>query len=154
MAAVLERTLERETVVVAEADERQALSRIARILERPQASTVKVVSASGEEVELPASLFLVLKRAAAALERGGIVTVIPQDRELTTQEAADMLNMSRQYLIRLVEKGEIPHTKTGTHRRIRLEDLQAYRARRDAERREHLRRLTEMSQESGEYFAE
>jgi excisionase family DNA binding protein len=85
------------------------------------------------------------------LAQGEAVTVVPVNKELTTQEAADILNVSRPYLVKLLEEGEIPFVKTGTHRRVRFIDLMAHKRRRDAERRRGLARLTQMSQEMGLY---
>ncbi|HEX5503538.1 MAG TPA: excisionase family DNA-binding protein, partial [Thermomicrobiales bacterium] len=76
---------------------------------------------------------------------------VPVYRELTTQQAADLLNVSRQYLIRLLERGDLPFTRTGTHRRIRLDDVLRYKDARSARRREGLRRLTRLSEELGLY---
>lgn len=64
--------------------------------------------------------------------------LIPVNAELTTQQAADLLNVSRPFLIKLLEQGAIPHAKTGRHRRLRAEDVFAYIARRDEERAEAL----------------
>jgi excisionase family DNA binding protein len=73
------------------------------------------------------------------------------DALLTTQQACDLLNVSHPYLIRLLDQGAIPHTRTGAHRRIRAADVLAYMRRRDAERGEALDALSRMSQEFGLY---
>ncbi|MBI3979393.1 MAG: helix-turn-helix domain-containing protein [Chloroflexi bacterium] len=71
--------------------------------------------------------------------------------DLTAREAGDLLNVSQQCLVRLLDRGIIPSTKTGTHRRIRLGDLIAYEERGDAEREKKLDQLTQLSQNPGPY---
>jgi len=75
----------------------------------------------------------------------------PSSRLLTTSEAAELLNVSRQYLCRLLDRGGIPFVRVGKQRRIRAEDLMRYREQRDAARREKLMELTQLSQELGLY---
>jgi len=73
--------------------------------------------------------------------------MMPVEAELTTQEAADLLNVSRPYLIKVLEKGDIPFVKVGRHRRIRAEDLFAYKTQRDQDRSEALAELAAMDVE-------
>lgn len=105
----------------------------------------------GEKMELPPSIFYVLERVAEVMGRGDAITVVPIGRELTTQQAAALLNVSRQYLIRLLDAGAIPFNKTGTHRRLKIEDVLDYKRARDAERRTHLKTLTQLSENYGGY---
>ncbi|WP_299430890.1 helix-turn-helix domain-containing protein [uncultured Meiothermus sp.] len=77
---------------------------------------------------------------------GRSVAVIPRGAELTTQEAADLLKVSRPFLVGLLEAGEIPHRKVGSHRRVSLSDLLAYQARAQAEQEEALRQLQQQAQ--------
>jgi excisionase family DNA binding protein len=92
-----------------------------------------------------------LERAVEALVRGEAVSVVPVSLELTTQEAADLLNVSRQYLVRLVENRSIPCTRTGKHRRLRVQDVLTYQRRRDRERKRTLDKLARLSQDFGGY---
>jgi excisionase family DNA binding protein len=85
------------------------------------------------------------------LLQGNSVTIVPTHKELTTQEAADILNVSRQYLVELLDNQTIPHTKVGTHRRIRFGDLMNYKNDRDAKRQQGLSRMTKKSQQLGLY---
>ncbi|OQO92024.1 hypothetical protein B1813_07020 [Saccharomonospora piscinae] len=80
-----------------------------------------------ERVALPEELYRVLRQVVAALRNGMAVTVAPQTQTLTTQQAADLLGVSRPTLIRLLDHGEISFERAGTHRRIGLRDLLAYR---------------------------
>lgn len=143
--------------VSAPASEQKAVAELSAFLDKlasePAARLPKCVLTGplGEKVELPPSIFYVLEQVAEVMGRGDAVTLVPIGRQLTTQKAAAMLNVSRQYLVRLLDKGVIPFSKTGTHRRIRIEDLLAYKRERDAERRSRLRNLTQQSEEYGGY---
>ena len=75
---------------------------------------------------------------------GRAVTIVPTDEMLTTQQSADILNVSRPYLVKLIEDGQIPHTKVGRHRRVRAEDIFRYRRKRDTERAAALSELAEL----------
>jgi len=138
--------------VAAPKREHDALVALDRLLETQRDGTAKLVGAGGKETELPETVVHVLRQVVHAMARDQAVTVVPVDKQLTTQQAADMLNVSRPYLIQLLDEGELPYTKTGTHRRIRLDDVLAYRKQRDAKRREALRLLTEEGQATGNYF--
>ena len=82
-------------------------------------------------VELPTSAMRLLVDILAALAEGNAVKVVPIHAELTTQEAADLLNVSRPHMIKLLESGEISYHKTGKHRRVLFAELMDYKARRD-----------------------
>jgi excisionase family DNA binding protein len=145
--------IERQPILVAEG-ERPTLDRLARLPAEDLRLEAKLVGPQGEELALPASLIHLLWQAAQLLLKGEAVTIVPVDKEITTQEGADLLNMSRQYLVQLLEQGDIPFTKTGTHRRIKFGDLLAYKERRDARRRQVLDELTVLGQEMGGYTRE
>ena len=86
------------------------------------------------EITLSPGLSSVLIELLRHVGRGDAVTLVPVSKMLTTQQAADILNVSRPYLVSLIEKGQIPHVSVGRHRRIRAEDLFDYKAKRDFER--------------------
>ena len=110
-----------------------------------------LVGADGARLPLPESVRRVLSRAVRELVRGNAVTVVPIRREITTQEAAELLNVSRPFLVKLLEAGEIPFHRVGTHRRVRLEDALAYRRRRGQGRRKALAELLREAQAAGLY---
>lgn len=110
---------------------------------------VRLVTAGGREVELPPSVLEALARLVHQMARGNAVSLVPVGEMLTTQQAADLLGVSRPHLVRLLEDGELPFEKVGTHRRIRFEDLMAYKRVRDEQRRDALRRVTEEAERLG-----
>lgn len=143
-------TLEQQPIAATE-EERATIAAVEAFLMRQIADSAKLVGPDGETIPLPASAFRVLKDVIHQLARGNAVSIVPVHMELTTQEAANLLNMSRQYLVQLLERDEIPFHKTGTHRRILFGDLMAYKRQRDSARRAGLRRLTQLSEELGLY---
>ncbi len=111
----------------------------------------RLVSADGTAVELPDPIHDLLRQLVPLLLQGDAIALVPYHKEMTTQEAADFLNMSRQYLITLLDRGEIPYTRTGTHRRLTLKDVLVYQERRRTARREGLARVTALAEEAGDY---
>jgi len=108
---------------------------------------VEFLDEKGEQVILPASALELLKNILVQMAQGNAVTLVPVHAELTTQQAAEILNMSRPFLVKLLEKGEIPFTKKGTHRRVLFSDVQAYKQQIDSERMKALDALTAQAQE-------
>lgn len=113
--------------------------------------SAKLMSADGGIIDIPEPLYHLLKDIVEALSKGQSVSVIPHNREMTTQEAADCLNVSRPYFIKLLEKGEIPHVKVGKSRRVTFTDLMQYKERRDSSRRQSLDEMSAFLQERGFY---
>jgi excisionase family DNA binding protein len=87
----------------------------------------------GEQVEIPAAVYRVLHLVIDAMNQGLAVTVVPQSHTMTTQQAAELLGVSRPTLIRLLETNRIPYERVGSHRRVLLRDVLAYRDQRRAE---------------------
>ncbi len=141
--------LEHEPITAHET-EQPALSQIEGVLKNVH-STPKLIGPHGEEIELPPSVFHVLRLVVYHMQQGQTISIVPLAKELTTQEAADLLNVSRPFLVKLLEQGAIPFIKVGTHRRILFSDLMEYKKQRDVERRRGLTKLTQLSQELGLY---
>ncbi len=118
--------------ITASAHEEPELRAFARVLESHQAA---LVGPGGDEIPLPSPIYRVLVHALRFLERGEGVMILPSTQEMTTQSAADLLGVSRQYLVQLLEEGKIPFHKVGTHRRVAMKDLLAYRRLRDERRK-------------------
>ena len=106
---------------------------------------------NGQEIEVPSVIYFALTEVVKTLNNGNSVTLIPMDKELTTQQAADILNVSRPYFIKLLENGTIKFRKTGTHRKVLMQDLIEYRDKRAENRRSSIEEMSELSQELGLY---
>lgn len=159
-AHTMEDLIRRMTPVAAPPDQRAQVVALSKALEviahqpRKSAPKCQLVGPNGESIPLPESVFYVLERVAEVMARGDSITVVPVGREVTTQQAADLLNVSRQYLVRLLDEGRIPFRKTGKHRRVRIEDVLSFKQTRDRDRRAGLRELSRMTEEFGGYDSE
>ena len=141
-----------QTITATEED-RPALIRLENLFDHlePESISCQLVSTSGIAVDIPTPVFNLIHKMVHELLQGNSVTIVPIHKELTTQEAADILNVSRQYLVELLDTQVIPHTKVGTHRRIRFDNLIDYKNDRDGKRREGLSHMTKKSQQLGLY---
>jgi excisionase family DNA binding protein len=117
-----------------------------------QLGSPELVGPNGKErVSLPPSIYRVLKNAVRIFQRGRAVVLVREDEEFTTQTAANFLGVSRPHLIKLLESSEIRFHKTGSHRRIRFQDVVTYAKKRDAERRAVLNSLAKEAFTDGLY---
>jgi len=97
-------------------------------------------------VQIPVVALKMLVEVLTELSNGNAVGIIPIHAEMTTQEAANLLNVSRPFVVQLLERGEIPFHKVGAHRRVRYDDVIAYKNRVDTNRLEALDELAEQAQ--------
>jgi excisionase family DNA binding protein len=104
-----------------------------------------------EIITLPVNIFRSIIKLLAEMGNGNAVQVVPVQAELTTQQAADLLNVSRPHLVKLLEEGQIQFRKVGTHRKILARDIFAYRDRSDLARRNSLTRMVSADEELGLY---
>ena len=141
-------TLDPETL---SADERQSLLEqvddLAALVEEDNEQTVLRVK--DREIVLPPSVARALVDLLTDVAEGRSVSVASSGEELTTREAAELLNVSRPHLVKLLEEGEIPFHKVGTHRRVYREDVLDYKARQREEAEEAMQNLADQAQELG-----
>jgi excisionase family DNA binding protein len=129
---------------------RESARRLAPHLAARRSLQMQILDGQSEEpLAIPASALRLLASILAEMAEGNAVTLIPVHTEMTTQQAAEFLNVSRPFLVGLLERGEIPHRKVGTHRRVLFRDLLAYKQRIDAARQATLAELTAQAQELG-----
>jgi len=104
------------------------------------------IQGSDELVTIPLKALKLLKAIISNMAEGKSIALLPTDAEITTQQAAEILNVSRPHIIKLLEKGDIPFKKVGSHRRILLQDMLAYEATFKKKRRKHLNALSKEAQ--------
>ncbi len=142
----------RDPQVVEPPQDLSEMLELARFLENHSAPAI-LLGPDGEQIPLPMAAYEVLKQIVSAMERGASVSVEPIDRQLTTQQAADLLGVSRNTLVRLLDEHELPFERLGVsrHRRLRLHDVLAYRERKRTDRRSRLDEMTHQATEDGLY---
>ena len=118
---------------------------------KAETQEICIVDAKGEHeaVKVPATAMRMLLDILAEMAQGNAVSLIPVHAELTTQDAADILNVSRPFLVDLIESGKIPYRKVGTHRRIRYQDVMNYKTAIDLAREKTLGELAAQAQKLG-----
>ncbi len=109
------------------------------------------VTVAGERVELPGTVFEVLRKVVGFMSHGQAITLVPDNQVVTTQRAADTLGMSRPHFIKLLESGTMAHHRVGNQRRVYLRDVLEFAKKRDTERLASLDRLSRDAFEAGLY---
>lgn len=117
----------------------------------PGESSIKVTTKEGEEIALPPSLSEALYAIAEIMGKGKAVSLLPLGTSLTPNEAADLLNVSRFYLLKLLEKEELSFHMVGTHKRLQIEDVIQYKQKMVNRGKEGLDKLSEYTQSEGLY---
>lgn len=141
-----------DLVVPSASDAEQAKSSsrlLAAIVGKGDAARLVLHGDHEEPLSIPVPALRMLVEILSQMAQGNAVSIVPYHAELTTQEAADFLNVSRPFLVKLLETGLIPFRKVGTHRRVAFSDLLTYRDRTLAETRQAAAELTALSQELG-----
>ena len=131
--------------------EEDVAGHFAELVTALEASSGAALTINGETIELPSAAAEALLQVVDAMRRGLAVTVAPQDQRLTTQEAADMLGISRPTLVRMLEAGEIPFEKVRRHRRLFLTDVLEFRERQRRAANEALSDMVTDAQAMGDY---
>ena len=116
------------------------------------AGPLRLIGPNGQAEEVPAELYSVLREVLQHLKDGQGISLIPNDTLLTTQQASQLLNISRPYLYKLIDAGEIPFEQVGSHRRLRLCDVEDLRERRRAESRKALDAIAALEDDNCDYF--
>ena len=104
-----------------------------------------------EKIRIPVSALKLLARILKEISQGNPISIVPIATEITTQAAAELLGCSRPHVVKLLEEGKIPFTKVGKHRRIRYEDLAAYKKEMKSIQRRRIQELMELDEDSGLY---
>ncbi|MEZ5648882.1 MAG: helix-turn-helix domain-containing protein [Alphaproteobacteria bacterium] len=143
----MDRLIERPHAVIPTDQSIALATESSRALSKEPIKELRVQLSDGTPLVLPEEVKNLLYYMLIEMSRGNAVTVVPFHAELTTQEAADFLNVSRPYLINLLETNKIKYHKIGTHRRIRYSDLHLFKERQDEERNKARDELSAQAQE-------
>jgi len=124
-----------------------SIQEASRQLSQSKSDELKVQLDDGSIVALPNMVKTLFQSILTELSEGNMVNIVPIHAELTTQDAANHLNISRPYLIKLLESGQLPFHKTGSHRRIKYEDLKLFIAKQEKQRLQSMQELADQAQE-------
>jgi excisionase family DNA binding protein len=128
--------------------EQQQVQALERVLHR---GVPAFVTSAGEKIELPGSVFEILRAAVGFMSHGQSITLVPDNQAITTQRAADILGMSRPFFVKQLESGLMAHHRVGNQRRVYLRDVLAFAKKRDAERLASLDALARDAFDAGMY---
>lgn len=140
---------ERPEPIVPSAHDIELAREASQTLATKAEADLKVHLDDGREIILPKAATRLLQYLLTEMSQGNAVTIFPLHAELSTQEAADVLNVSRPYLIALLERNELPFHKVGTHRRVKFSDLRAFQLRKEGERKSAMQELADQAQDEG-----
>jgi excisionase family DNA binding protein len=144
---------EREPVALEEGQREDAAAAAATVEaaveERGREPMLTLTLEDESRVTVPVKALALLADLLREMSRGNAVTIVPYGKEVTTQQAADLLNVSRPYVVKLIENDVLPARKVGPRRRIRFEDLIAFKQKDDAKQRNVARELTREAEELG-----
>jgi excisionase family DNA binding protein len=130
------------------ATERDQVRELKRLLD---CGVPALVGASGKRLDIPPTVYDVLRKVVELMAQGKSVTLLPDNQVVSTQRAADLLGMSRPFFIKLLETGAMAHHRVGNQRRVYLRDVLEFARKRDEERQAALERLSQQSFEAGLY---
>lgn len=120
-------------------------------LQEHGSASLKLAGANGQEIALPDSILRLVYEALASASAGKRLRLVEEDEEISPERAAEFLQVSRPYLVKLLDGGEIPFHYVGTHRRITMSDLIEYKRKRKIKSKEVLQKMVEVSEEMGLY---
>ena len=142
--------LEKPDTAIPSDEEAKLATESSRVLARLKGDEeLKVRLDDGQELTIPRSATRLLSHILTEMSYGNAVTIIPVHAEMTTQEAANFLNVSRPHLVSLLERGEMKYHKVGSHRRVKFQELQDYKNRTQEESRAARKELAREAQEMG-----
>lgn len=136
------------TVVPSE-DDVELAQQASRQLSRRKKEQLTVRLEDGSELVLPKAAASLLTHLLTEMSQGNAITLIPLHAELSTKQAAEFLNVSRPFLIKLLQQGKIPFRKVGSHRRVLFTELKTYKQRFEAERQKAMQELATQAEELG-----
>jgi len=130
----------------------ESYNALAEVLESLRKDNPEIeIEETQEKIRIPLNALKLLAKILKVTSQGKPISIVPIATEMTTQAAADLLGCSRPHLVKLLEEGEIEYTKIGKHRRVKFEDVMAYKKRMKAKQQELLIKIMNADEESGLY---